>query len=56
MDGSQNVFLWDHDDVSADDLLGSVTISEDEQGGGSLSKLAHSEEGRSYYYVQYHVD
>ncbi|MFE9604395.1 hypothetical protein [Streptomyces hokutonensis] len=56
VDGSQEVFLWDQDDVSADDLLGSVTISEDEQGGGSLSKLAHSEEERSYYYVQYHVD
>jgi hypothetical protein len=55
VDGSQEVFLWDQDDVSADDLLGSVTISEDEQGGGSLSKLAHSEEERSYYYVQYHV-
>ncbi|WP_329446494.1 hypothetical protein [Streptomyces canus] len=56
VDGSQEVFLWDQDDVSADDLLGSVTISEDEQGGGSLSKLAHSEEERSYYYVRYHVD
>ncbi|EDY61545.1 MULTISPECIES: hypothetical protein [Streptomyces] len=55
-DGSQEVFAWDQDDVSADDLLRSVTISEDEQGGGSLSKLAHSEEERSYYYVQYHVD
>ncbi|OIJ63715.1 hypothetical protein [Streptomyces mangrovisoli] len=56
VDGSQDVFLWDQDDVSADDLLGSVTITEDEQGSGSLSKLAHSEEEHSYYYVEYHVD
>ncbi|XER99907.1 hypothetical protein HEP87_57180 [Streptomyces sp. S1D4-11] len=52
MEGSQDIFLWDFDDVSADDLLGSVTISEDELGSGSLSKLAHSDEEHSYYYVQ----
>ncbi|WP_020123157.1 hypothetical protein [Streptomyces canus] len=55
-DGSQEVLLWDQDDVSAHHLLGSVTISEDEQGRGSLSKPARSEEERSYYCVQYHVD
>jgi hypothetical protein len=47
-DGSREVLLRDQDDVSADDLLG--------WGRSSLSKLAHSEEERSYYYVQYHVD
>ena len=55
VDGSQDIFLWDQD-ASSDDLLGSVTISEAEQGQGSLSKLAHSDEEHSYYYVNYHVD
>ncbi|MFG3141653.1 hypothetical protein ACGFZA_36225 [Streptomyces sp. NPDC048211] len=56
VEGSQDIFLWDRDDVSSDDLLGSITISEAEQGQGALSKLAHSEEEKSYYYVNYHVD
>ncbi|MEV5150587.1 hypothetical protein AB0K81_01360 [Streptomyces werraensis] len=60
VEGSQDLFLWDQDTGgpfgSADDLLGSVTISEDERGMGPLSKLAHSEEEHSYYYVNYHVD
>ncbi|MFJ2093276.1 hypothetical protein ACIOEW_29000 [Streptomyces sp. NPDC087901] len=55
VDGSQDIFLWDRD-ASSDDLLGSITISEAEQGQGTLSKLAHSEEENSYYYVNYHVD
>ncbi|MFJ4840459.1 hypothetical protein [Streptomyces sp. NPDC088746] len=55
VEGSQDIFLWDRD-TSSDDLLGSISISEAEQGQGALSKLAHSEEERSYYYVNYHVD
>lgn len=56
VEGAQDLFLWDRDTGSPDDLLGSVTISEDEQGQGPVSKLAHSDEEHSYYYVNYHVD
>ncbi|MFE9968544.1 hypothetical protein [Streptomyces sp. NPDC005525] len=60
VEGTQDIFLFDKDEGgvfgSPDDVLGSVTISEDERGMGSLSKLAHSEEEHSFYYVNYHVD
>ena len=56
VDFSQNVSLWDFDTVSADDLLGSVTIFESEQGAGELAKLAKSDVESSYYYITYRVD
>ena len=60
VEGSQDIFLFDKDEGglfgSDDDVLGSVTISEDDRGMGPLSKLAHSEEEHSFYYVNYHVD
>ncbi|WP_432034547.1 hypothetical protein [Streptomyces antibioticus] len=60
VEGSQDIFLFDKEEGglfgSDDDVLGSVTISEDDRGMGPLSKLAHSEEEHSFYYVNYHVD
>lgn len=53
---SQNISLWDHDTVSADDLLGSVTILASEQGRGEIAKLAKSAVESSYYYVFYVVE
>jgi hypothetical protein len=54
--GSQNISLWDYDSVSDDDLLGSVTMFESEQGQGEIAKLAKSTVESSYYYVVYKVD
>jgi len=54
--GSQNISLWDYDSVSDDDLLGSVTILESEQGQGEITKLARSTVEGSGYYVVYTVD
>ncbi|MFG3436820.1 hypothetical protein ACGF0J_06200 [Nonomuraea sp. NPDC047897] len=53
---SQNISLWDHDGVSSDDLLGSITIREDERGVGQIAKLAKSDVESSCYYVTYRVD
>ncbi|MFI7612854.1 hypothetical protein ACIBP6_16650 [Nonomuraea terrae] len=52
---SQNISLWDHDSASSNDLLGSITIFESEQGAGEIAKLAKSEVETSYYYVTYLV-
>ncbi|MEU4576336.1 hypothetical protein [Nonomuraea sp. NPDC023979] len=52
---SQNISLWDFDDVSDNDLLGSITVLESEAGAGSIAKLAKSETETSYYYVTYEV-
>lgn len=56
VDFSQNLSLWDQDSVSADDLLGSITMFESEQGQGLITKLALSQVEASAYYVTYHVD
>jgi hypothetical protein len=53
---SQNLSLFDFDDFSDDDLLGSVTILASEQGAGPISKLARSFREASAYYVSYSVD
>lgn len=53
---SQNISLFDYDGVSSDDLLGSITMFESEQGSGILAKLASSEVEQSAYYVVYRVD
>ncbi|WP_062356711.1 hypothetical protein [Herbidospora yilanensis] len=55
VDFSQNISLWDHD-FSDNDLLGSITIFESEQGTGDIAKLAKSEVESSYYYVTYSVE
>ncbi|MFG1948103.1 hypothetical protein [Nonomuraea sp. NPDC048826] len=52
---SQNISLWDFDDISDNDLLGSITVLESEAGAGSIAKLAKSEIESSYYYVTYEV-
>jgi hypothetical protein len=49
-----NVSLWD-EDVSANDLLGSITVREDEAGTGELAKLAKSDVESSAYNVIYEV-
>lgn len=54
--GSQNISLWDWDEFSGDDLLGSVTILETDLGQGEIAKLAKSLVEQSYYYVLYRVD
>ncbi|MEJ8672270.1 hypothetical protein WKI71_39830 [Streptomyces sp. MS1.AVA.1] len=41
---------------SCDDVPGSLTVNEDERGMGPRSKLAHSEDEHSSYYVNHHVD
>jgi hypothetical protein len=59
VDFSQNISLWDQDSgflSSDDDLLGSITIFEEERGSGVISKLAKSDVESSYYYVTYRVD
>jgi hypothetical protein len=53
---SQSLSLWDFDTISADDLLGSITFFESEQGAGELAKLAKSDVESSYYFVTYRVD
>jgi len=54
--GSQNISLWDRDSLSDDDLLGSVTALESEQGEGEIAQLATSRVEGSVYYVLYTVD
>jgi hypothetical protein len=54
--GSQNFSLWDRDSISDDDLLGSVTVLESEQGSGEIAKRAASNVEGSVYYVSYTVD
>lgn len=53
---SQNISLFDFDTVSADDLLGSITMFESDQGAGPLTKLAVSKVEGSAYYITYTVD
>jgi hypothetical protein len=55
-DHSQNLSLFDHDIVSADDHLGSIMMSADEQGKGEVARLASSSVEGSVYYVIYRVD
>jgi hypothetical protein len=55
-DFSQNLSLFDFDTVSADDLLGSITMLESEQGAGPITKLAMSRVEGSAYYITYSVD
>jgi hypothetical protein len=50
-----NVSLFDFDSGSADDLLGSIQIREDERDGGELTKFAFSTVESSAYYVTYTV-
>ncbi|RWP61172.1 MAG: hypothetical protein E5Y63_19360 [Mesorhizobium sp.] len=52
---SQNLSLWDSD-ISGEDLLGSVTMTADEQGTGEIAKIARSDIEGSAYYVIYRVD
>lgn len=52
---SQNISLFD-DDVSANDLLGSVTMFATEAGMGEIAKIAKSDVEGSAYYVLYQVD
>ena len=49
-----NVSLWD-EDVSDNDLLGSILIFAEEAGRGEVVRLAHSPIESSYYYVFYEV-
>lgn len=53
---SVNISLWDYDEFSDDDLLGSVTALAEEAGRGPIAKLATSPIEGSAYYVVYHVD
>jgi hypothetical protein len=53
---SLNISLWDYDTSSSDDLLGSITIFESEQGQGEITKKASSVVEGSYYYVTYIVE
>ncbi|WP_232667458.1 hypothetical protein [Pseudonocardia sp. TRM90224] len=48
--------IYDHDRISASDLVGAVTILLDESGAGEITKLAISVAERSAYYVTYRVD
>jgi hypothetical protein len=52
---SQNISLWDYDVVSADDLLGSITMFELDRGLGPITKKAYSLVEFSCYYVTYEV-
>lgn len=52
---SQNISLFDHDTVSADDHLGSIMVSADEAGmGPRVGKAASQVEG-SVYFITYEV-
>jgi hypothetical protein len=53
---TQNLSLFDHDAVSADDHLGSITIEAAEQGQGEIARRASSEVEGSVYFVTYRVD
>ena len=53
-DRAVNISLWD-EDVSDNDLLGSILIFAEEAGRGEIVKLAHSAIESSYYYVFYEV-
>jgi len=55
-DFSQNISLFDFDTVSADDLLGSITMLESELGAGPITKLAVSQVEGSAYYITYSVE
>lgn len=52
---SINFSLWDYDSSSPNDLLGSVTVFEQEAGTGEIAKLAKSDVEGSAYYVFYEV-
>jgi len=54
--GSMNLSMWDYDDVSRDDLLGSVTVEEAEAGAGEFIKKAFSTIEGSCYLLSYSVD
>lgn len=54
-DHSQNLSLWDYDDVSRDDHLGSITIEAAEVDEGDTGRLAHSRVEGSLYYMVYRV-
>lgn len=51
---SQNISLFD-DDLSSNDLLGSITMFASEAGMGEIAKLASSAVEGSAYYVIYEV-
>jgi hypothetical protein len=53
---TQNLSLFDHDSVSADDHLGSIMMEAAEQGQGEIARLASSSVEGSVYYVTYRVD
>lgn len=55
-ENTQNLSLWDYDDVSRDDHLGSILIDSAEQGQGEIGKLASSRVEGSLYYIIYSVD
>lgn len=55
-DNRTNLSLWDFDDVSADDLLGSIQIKESESGQGEIAKFAFSKVEAAAYYVTYTVE
>jgi hypothetical protein len=52
----QNISLWDYDSASADDLLASIQVYEQEKALGVLTKLGRSFVEGSAYYVRYRVD
>jgi hypothetical protein len=53
---SQNFSLFDHDTISDDDHLGSITVFASEQGQGEIGKRASSAVEGSAYYIMYRVD
>jgi hypothetical protein len=53
---TQNLSLFDHDTISADDHLGSIMMDASEQGQGEIARLASSSVEGSVYYVIYRVD
>ncbi|MBP1845889.1 hypothetical protein J2046_004163 [Rhizobium petrolearium] len=55
VDYSQNVSLWDYDNPSGNDHMGSVTLYASEAGQGEKAKLAKNEVEGSAYYVLYEV-
>jgi hypothetical protein len=52
----ENISLWDYDEISADDLLGSIAMFEAEKGFNEITKLGRSLVEGSAYYVTYRVD
>lgn len=55
IDYSQNVSLWDYDNPSGNDHMGSVTLYASEAGQGEKAKLAKNDVEGSAYYVFYEV-